>query len=86
MSSDIVTGFSLTSSIVWDDCEEELDTGTWMLWDEGVVCVYNPSAVSAVKRNSFWAHLIIHIVFMNEDSVPDINLFIGYIQREGSSP
>ena len=86
MANGVGTGLSLTSSIVWNDCKEILNTGTWIVWSEGVTCIYNICAVSAIITNGCWACLIIHIVLVNEDSVPNIRIHVSDIQREGSSP
>ena len=82
ISSNILTTLSLSSSIVWDDCEGILVTGTGVVRTEDVVCLCGVVAVST--GDSCWVLLICHIV--DEDRVPDIRIHTSHIQREWSTP
>ena len=72
----------MSSSIVWDDCEGILVTGTGVVRTKDVVCLCEVATVST--GDGYWVLLICHIV--NEDRVPDIRIHISYIQREWSTP
>ena len=80
VSSEVVAGFSLSSSIDWDHSEDILVTGTGAGGSEGVVSLSEVGTVRAVE--GCW--LISHIV--DEDRVPDIRIYTSHIQREWSSP
>ena len=82
VSSDILTALSLSHSIVWDDCEGILVTGTGVVRTEDVVCLCEVVTVSTGE--GCWILLICHIV--DEDRVPDIRIHTSHIQREWSTP
>ena len=71
-----LTALSLSSSIVWDDCEVILVTGTGVVRTEDVVCLCEVVTVST--GDGCWVLLICHIV--DEDRVPDIRIHICHIQ------
>ena len=82
ISSNILTTLSLSNSIVWDDCEGILVTGTGVVRTEDVVCLWEVVAVST--GDGCWVLLICHIV--DEDRVPDIRIHTSHIQREWNTP
>ena len=82
VSSDILTALSLSNSIVWDDCEGILVTGTGVVRTEDIVCLCVVVTVST--GDSCWVLFICHIV--DEDRVPDIRIHTSHIQREWSTP
>ena len=82
VSSSILTALSLSSSIVWDDCEGILVTGTGVVRTENVVCLCEVMTVST--GDGCWVLLICHIV--DEDRVPDIRILISHIQSEWCFP
>ena len=77
----ILTALSLSSSIVWDDCEVILVAGTEVAWSEDAECLRDIGTVRIWHRHR---SLICHIV--DEDRVPDIRINTSHIQREWSSP
>ena len=79
--SDIFAALSLSSSIVWDDCEGIVVVGTEMVRSEDTERFKDIDTVRIWHRH---CSLICHIV--DEDRVPDIRINISHIQREWSSP
>ena len=73
------TPVALSSSILWDDCEAVLVTGTGVGNGEGVVWLCEVVTVST--GDGCWAVLICHIG--DEDSVPDVRIHPRHIQGEG---
>ena len=72
----------MTNSIVWDDCEGILVTGTGVVRTEDVVCHSEVGAVST--GDSSWVVFIRHIV--DEDREPDIRVHTSHIQGEWNTP
>ena len=62
ISSNIVTTLSLSNSIVWDDCEGILVTGTGVVRTEDVVCLCEVVTVMISTGEGCWVLLICHIV------------------------
>ena len=77
-----ITPGSLSSSILWDDCEAVVDTGTGVGSGEGVVWLCEVVTVST--GDGCWVVLICHIG--DEDSVPDVRIHPRHIQGEGRAP
>ena len=78
---DIFAALSLSSSIVWDDCEGILVAGTEVVRNKDTKCLSDIDTVSVWHRH---CSLIYHIV--DEDRVPDIRISISHIHREWRSP
>ena len=73
-------GWSLSSSIQWIDCEVVLVAGTRVVGSEGIVGLSDIDTASAGDSSGFISHIV------DQERVPYIILYIGYIQRIGSSP